>query len=111
MNDNPYDVKSFEEFWPHYLAMHSRRETQCAHALATLSFVALVAVGFARRQPAFFVLAPMVDFAIAQTSHRLFERNRTMPWKNPLWHARAEVRMARGTLSAICGLERQIPFR
>ena len=102
-SDDPYASRSFEEFWPHYLAMHSKRETQVAHAVATASCAALIAAGLVTRRPVLVALAPLVDHAIAQASHRLFEKNRTMPWKNPLWHARAELRLARRVLTGRTG--------
>jgi len=40
-------------------------------------------------QPLLLLAAPLVNFAIAQASHRAFEQNRTTPWKNQLWHTRA----------------------
>ncbi len=103
MNEDPYASRSFEEFWPHYLALHSRRETQIAHTLATASCAALLAAGVVTRRPLLIALAPLVDHAIAQASHRLFEKNRTTPWKNPLWHARAELRLARRVLGGRAG--------
>ncbi|MFO0738421.1 MAG: DUF962 domain-containing protein [Labilithrix sp.] len=90
-----YDVVTFEEFWPRYLRLHARRETQLAHAAGTLSAIVLALVALASRQPLLLLAAPLVDFAIAQLSHRLFEGNATTPWAHPLWHARAELRMFR----------------
>lgn len=91
----PYSVESFEEFWPHYVRLHTRPATQIAHAVASTSCIALLATAVLLRQPALAVLAPLVDFAVAQASHRLFEQNRTTPWKNQIWHTRAELRMLR----------------
>lgn len=93
MSADPYASASFEEFWPHYMDMHSRRATQIGHAAATLSFLGLATAGVFLRQPLLFLAAPLADHAIAQVSHRLFERNTTRPWRNPVWHARAELRM------------------
>ena len=73
--------------------MHARPETQALHALATISCGAMLVVGVLTARPSLIVLAPLVDYAIAQSSHRLFEKNRTSPWKNQVWHARAELRM------------------
>jgi hypothetical protein len=39
---DPYSASSFEAFWPHYVRLHSRPETQRLHAVATLTFGALV---------------------------------------------------------------------
>lgn len=59
----------------------------------------LLGAGVLTRTPALVLLAPLVDFAIAQASHRLFEENRTTPWKNQVWHTRAELRMLRLVLT------------
>jgi hypothetical protein len=96
---NPYRVSSFEEFWPHYLRMHSRPWTQRLHALATLSAAALLSCAIALRAPLLALAAPLVDYAIAQLAHRLFERNATRPWRHPPWHLRAELRLCRLVLT------------
>ena len=98
-HDDPYRACTFEEFWPSYLAMHSRPETQRLHALATLTAIGCVVGGLATGHFWLVALAPLADHAIAQLSHRVFEKNRTTPWKNPLWHARAELRLLRRVLS------------
>lgn len=99
MTADPYSVRPFEEFWPHYVRLHRRPETQAMHAAATLSCVALLGAAVVFRSPILAVCAPLVDYAIAQASHRLFEENRTTPWKNQLWHTRAELRMLRLVLT------------
>jgi len=96
---DPYAAPTFEEFWPHYVRLHSKPRTQALHAVATVTAGALALGGLALRRPLLIALAPVADYAIAQTSHRLFERNRTSPWKNSAWHARAELRMLRLVLS------------
>lgn len=98
---NPYDVATFEEFWPHYKEMHSRRATRIGHAVGTTSFFGLAVAAVAFEQPLLFVAAPLADHAIAQLSHRLFERNATRPWRHPWWHARAELRMFRRVISGV----------
>jgi hypothetical protein len=94
-----YDVATFEEFWPHYVRLHTRKETHALHAVATLSCLSLLGASIVLRQPLLALAAPLADFAIAQASHRLFEANRTTPWKNQLWHTRAELRMLRLVLT------------
>lgn len=96
---DPYAVRTFEEFWPHYVRLHTRRETQALHAVATLSCVGLLAAAVVRRSPLLAIAAPLADYAIAQASHRVFEANRTTPWKNQVWHTRAELRMLRLVLT------------
>lgn len=94
-----YAVHSFEDFWPHYVRLHTRHETHVLHALATLSCLGLLGAAAVTRQPVLAVAAPLVNFAIAQASHRIFEENVTTPWKNQLWHTRAELRMLRLVLT------------
>ena len=90
---DPYAARTFEEFWPHYVRLHTRRETQTLHAVATLSCLGLLGAALVCRRPLLALAAPLTDYVFAQASHRLFEANRTTPWKNPLWHTRAELRM------------------
>ncbi len=90
-----YDVRTFEDFWPHYVRLHTRPETQWLHALASTTCIGFLVAGVVTRNPLFFVAAPLADFAIAQASHRAFEKNRTTPWKRQTWHTRAELRMLR----------------
>jgi hypothetical protein len=96
---DPYAVRTFADFWPHYVRLHTRPGTQALHAAATLSCLALLGASIASRHPALAALAPLADYAIAQASHRLFERNATTPWRNQVWHTRAELRMLRLVLT------------
>jgi hypothetical protein len=95
----PYDVATFEDFWPHYVRLHTRPVTQWGHALATASCVSLLAAGLVWKSPLLVLAAPLADYAIAQLTHRLFEKNRTTPWKRQTWHTRAELRMLRLVLT------------
>jgi hypothetical protein len=94
-----YSVRTFEEFWPHYVRLHRRRATHVGHAIASTCCIALLVAAALLRQPMLALLAPLADFAVAQASHRLFEHNRTTPWKNQIWHTRAELRMLRLVLT------------
>ena len=94
-----YRTTDFETFWDAYRRMHRDPRTRVAHAVATGSAIALIATGVLRRDPKWILLAPLVDYAIAQSSHRLIERNRTTPLKKPLWHLRAELRLFRETVT------------
>jgi hypothetical protein len=94
-----YTVDRFEAFWPHYVRMHQRRPTQALHAVASLAWPALAVAAAVARRPELLLAAPACDYLVAQASHRLFERNQTTPWKNPLWHTRAELRMLRLVLT------------
>ncbi len=107
-SDDLYSTRDFESFWSVYDRMHSDPRTRALHVLATTSAAALIAWGVARRSPAPILLAPLVDHAIAQASHRLIEGNRTTPLRRPLWHLRAELRLFRRTCwAALAGRSRR----
>jgi hypothetical protein len=90
---DPYSVTRFEDFWPHYVRLHSKPETQWCHAAATMTSTVLFALAISRKSLFLAVIAPLANHAIAQTSHRLFEKNKSTPWKNQIWHTRAEFKM------------------
>jgi hypothetical protein len=95
--DDLYRAKSFGEFWEHYQQLHSHPRTRAAHALATATALGMFALAVKRRSVWLALLAPVVDYAIAQTSHRR-DGVRTTPFRKPLWHARAEWRLFRTTM-------------
>jgi len=98
MSDKLYETKNFDDFWKEYQRLHSRRSTRLAHAAATSAAVILLTTGAVRRAPLLLVAAPLVDYGIAQLSHRLAEGNATQPFRRPYWHTRAELRLFRRTI-------------
>lgn len=96
-SDDLYSAQSFGEFWEHYQEIHAHPRTRAMHALATASALGVLALAVARRSPKLALFAPVVDYGIAQLSHRL-EGTRTQPFRRPLWHARAEWRLFRKSI-------------
>jgi hypothetical protein len=94
-----YDATTFEEFWEQYDALHGRPRTRRLHALATASAFALIVLAVYRHSLVLLAAAPLVDYAIAQLSHRA-DGARTQPYRRPLWHLRAELRLFLRTLRA-----------
>jgi hypothetical protein len=92
---DPYSVQSFEDFWPHYVRLHTKPETQWIHAAATCTSIVLLTAAVARKSLFLAAISPFANHLIAQSSHRLFEANKSTPWKNQIWHTRAEIRMLR----------------
>jgi len=96
--DKLYDADSFGEFWDRYEQIHANPRTRAAHAIATASALGLIALALARRSWKLALLAPVVDYTIAQLSHRTVDGTVTHPTRRPLWHARAEWRLFRKSL-------------
>lgn len=95
-----YEAEDFDEFWAHYQEVHASRSVRAAHAVATSLALLLLARAIAKRSLVTALAAPIVDYAIAQSSHRL-EGERTQPMWRPWWHLRAELRLFRGTLRSV----------
>jgi hypothetical protein len=87
------EIESFEEFWPFYLAEHSKPATRALHAagttVATACAVALIAKGRWRLLP----LALVPGYAAAWASHFFIEHNRPATFKYPLWSFLADYKM------------------
>jgi len=92
-------MTTFAEFWVWYQTMHRRRATRVVHAIATAAAIALLVAAVVQRSLLLALAAPACDYAIAQLAHRLFEGNETRPWRHPVWHVRAELRLFRATLT------------
>ena len=97
--DDLYNATSFGEFWDHYQRLHAEPKTRALHAVATASAIGLLALAFARRSAKLAVIAPLVDYGIAQLAHRKLDGVKTKPYRRPLWHARAEWRLFRRSLN------------
>lgn len=95
--DSLYSARTFGEFWEHYQELQAHPRTRAMHAVATASAIGLLALAVARRSAKLALIAPLVDYSIAQLSHRK-DGTRTQPYRRPIWHARAEWRMFRASL-------------
>lgn len=104
MSDPLYAAGDFESFWDEYQALHSHPGTRAAHLLGTSAALSLGLGGLATQTWWLLGAAPLVDYGIAQLSHRMIQGNATQPYRRPTWHVRAELRLARGTLRE--GLQR-----
>jgi len=76
---------SFADFWPHYLAEHSRPATRLLHCLGTLTALGLI-IGFvAAGEWWLFPLALVPGYAFAWAAHFFIEKNRPATFTHPLW--------------------------
>jgi hypothetical protein len=85
---------TFAEFWPHYLAEHSKPATRVVHFAATLAWLALLAAGVATRTWWLLALIPFVAYGLAWFSHFFLEKNRPATFQHPLYSLLADHKMA-----------------
>ena len=103
MQNNP--KLSFSEFWPYYLAEHSRPATRAVHLLATLAWLGLLVTGLATRTWWLLALIPVVAYGLAWFSHFFIERNRPATFQHALFSLLADHKMAFYILAGRMGQE------
>ena len=86
-------VRSFDEFWPHYLREHASPLNRALHVTGATVALALAGAALARRRPGLLLLAPLAGYAPAWLGHFLVERNRPASFHHPLWSVRADLKM------------------
>ena len=87
------EIKSFEEFWPFYVAEHSQAKTRALHFVGTATAIACAAVLAARGKWKWLPAALVPGYAAAWVGHFLVEKNRPATFKYPLWSLMADQKM------------------
>ena len=85
--------KSFAEFWPFYVAEHSRPGTRLLHLLGTTAGVGLLLYLVAIGRWRLFPLALIPGYGCAWLAHFLIEKNRPATFKYPLWSFIGDYKM------------------
>jgi hypothetical protein len=88
-------IRSFEEFWPHYLRQHASRSTRALHYCGVLVALVLLVGMIVLLEPLFFVAALVAAYAFAWIGHYVFEGNRPATFRYPLWSFMGDIRMFR----------------
>ena len=88
-----HQFNSFTEFWPHYLAEHSRPGTRALHLLGTsvalLCLVLLILAG----KWWLFPLALIPGYGAAWVGHFFIEKNKPATFQHPLWSFMGDYKM------------------
>jgi hypothetical protein len=87
-------LKSYEEFWPYYVAQHRHPTTQRLHFVGT-TFVLVSAVAAVLVSPWWLLAAPLAGYGCAWIGHFFFEKNRPATFTYPWWSLRGDFRMYR----------------
>lgn len=108
MNERRY--KSFSEFWPFYVAEHSRSGTRLLHFIGTAAGVACIVYFIAIGSWWLFPLGLIPGYGCAWFAHFLIEKNRPATFKYPVWSFLGDYKMIGLMLSGKMGdeVERQL---
>ena len=87
------EIKSFEEFWPHYVAEHSQPATRALHAVGTSVGVACAAALLMRGKWRWLPLALVPGYGAAWAAHFFIEKNKPASFDYPLWSFLADYKM------------------
>lgn len=87
------EIKSFEEFWPFYVAEHSQPTTRALHFAGTATALCCAATLAASGKWKWLPLALVPGYAAAWVGHFVVEKNRPATFKYPLWSFMADQKM------------------
>jgi hypothetical protein len=87
------DFKSFADFWPFYLAEHSRPATRALHAAGTIASLALLVALIGAHKWAWLPLPLVVGYGCAWLGHFFVEHNRPATFQHPLWSFLGDYKM------------------
>ncbi len=88
-----HEYKSFAEFWPHYVAEHSRQQTRLLHLVGTAIALGWIAYFAAVGRWWLVPLALIPGYGLAWISHFFIEKNKPATFQYPLWSFMGDYKM------------------
>ena len=85
--------RNYTEFWPLYLAEHSRPLTRALHYLGTGLGLAIASAAVASRSELWLLAALTVGYGFAWIGHFFVEKNRPTTFTYPVWSFISDIRM------------------
>lgn len=84
---------SYQDFFPYYVAMHSKPLTRRVHAVGSLSGLVLTVLGLLTGRRRLLPALPVLGYGTAWPSHWLIEGNNPASFGHPLWSLRGDAQM------------------
>ena len=85
-------IRTFADFWPHYVRAHSRPRTRLLHFIGSTLALACVVLALARSWW-FLPAAPVIGYAFAWYGHFFVEHNKPATFGHPLYSLAADYVM------------------
>jgi hypothetical protein len=90
---------NYREFFPYYVAMHSRVLTRRLHFTGTMLGLLLTVAGLLTGRRPLLPALPVLGYGFAWPSHWLVEGNNPASFGHPLWSLRGDFEMIRYMLA------------
>ncbi|HEY2041779.1 MAG TPA: DUF962 domain-containing protein [Jatrophihabitans sp.] len=84
---------SYREFFPYYVAMHSKQLTRRLHFAGTATGLLIAAIGVLTGHRKLIAAFPIIGYGVAWPSHWLIEGNNPATFGHPLWSLRGDFEM------------------
>jgi len=84
---------SYREFFPYYVAMHSKALTRRLHFAGTMTGLLLSLIGLLTGRRRLLPALPLLGYGVAWPSHWLVEGNNPASFGHPLWSLRGDAEM------------------
>ena len=98
-------ICSYAEFWPFYLAEHSKRATRVFHYIGTMMIVVVVIIAVWTEAWWSLVFTLPALYALAWFSHFFIEHNKPATFTYPAWSLASDLRMSAFALTGRLGHE------
>ena len=92
-------MRTFAEFWPHYVREHAHRVNRRLHFAGTSLALVLLVVTVATGWWWLAVALPVVGYGFAWVGHFVVEKNRPATFTHPLWSLAGDFKMFALTLA------------
>ena len=96
---------SFAEFWPHYVAEHSKSATRLLHLIGTTIGVGCAVFFVASGRWWLFPLGIIPGYGTAWIAHFFVEKNRPATFQYPFWSFMSDYKMIAMMLTGRMGTE------
>jgi hypothetical protein len=90
---------SFREFYPDYLAEHSKPTTRRLHVLGLMLAIVVIVVTILLGKWWLLIVAPVVGYGLSWIGHFFFERNRPATFKHPLYSLMGDLVMFKDVIT------------
>jgi hypothetical protein len=84
---------SFQEFWPFYVAEHSKPGTRWLHLIGTVTGIAVMVYFILSGRWWLFPLGLIPGYGAAWFAHFVIEKNRPATFQYPLWSFMGDYKM------------------